>query len=143
LLKYNDTMIFYSEHVTKNIKLSSTTACLLHFKYFSFFIDYVKSEIQRDQHWQGAVEYQKYAQLIAENKPLNLYDPEISVRLENSQHLVDMGIINRGVLMEKQLGYVSLLLELVYDIKILGRALLKVLSKKIASPGVMVIRKNY
>ncbi|EDX73866.1 hypothetical protein MC7420_5746 [Coleofasciculus chthonoplastes PCC 7420] len=143
LLKYNDTMIFYSEHVTKNIKVSSTTACLLHFKYFSFFIDYVKSEIQRNQHWQGAAEYQKYAQLIAENKPLKLYDPEISVRLENSQQLIDMGIINRGVILEKRLGYVSLLLELFYDTKILGRAFLKVLSPKIASRRVMMIRKTY
>jgi hypothetical protein len=123
LVKYNGRMQLYSEHMVRNIKSSSTTGCLLHFKYLASFVDYVKTEIKRDEHWQGAVEYKKYARLLTEEENLNLYDAEISVLLKNSQQLVDMGIMKRGSS--------NFWEEVVYDAKVRGAAVVKVLSQKL------------
>ncbi|MBE9126162.1 MULTISPECIES: glycosyltransferase family 2 protein [unclassified Coleofasciculus] len=123
LIKYHSRMQLYSEHRIKNIKCSSTTGCLLHFKYPSSFVNYVKKEIHRNQHWQGAVEYKKYAQLLEKNENLNLYHENLSVKLETSQQLIAMGIMKRG--------YQSFLFEVGYDVYVRLRALGKALSKKL------------
>lgn len=123
LIKYNSRMKFYSDQMIKTIKSSSTTGCLLHFKYISSFINYVKEESHRNQHWQGGIEYKKYAQLLEENEKLNLYNEKFSVKLETSQQLIAMGIMNRG--------HQSLLSEVAYDVYIRVKALGKVLFKKL------------
>ncbi|HBB35339.1 MAG TPA: hypothetical protein DDZ80_30065 [Cyanobacteria bacterium UBA8803] len=123
LIKYNSKMQLYSDHMIKNIKCSSTTGCFLHFKYLSSFVNYVNQEIQRKQHWQGAIEYKKYAQALEEDEKLNFYNEKLSLRLVNSRKLIAMGIIKRGH--QHWLG------EVVYDLYVLVRALGKALSKKI------------
>ncbi|MDY7016335.1 MAG: glycosyltransferase family 2 protein [Cyanobacteriota bacterium] len=123
LIKYNSTMQLYSEHMVRNIKTSSTTGCLLHFKYLASFVDYVKQEVRRDEHWQGAVEYKKYARLLEEEGNLNLYDAHFSIALKNSQQLVEMGIMRRG--------NSDFLNEAIYDAKVRGMAVAKILFQKL------------
>ncbi len=116
LLKYNSIMQLYSSHLVKNIKISSTTGCLLHFKYFSSFIDYVQEEIKREQHWQGASEYKKYANIIGEQENFTLYDSVESIKLKSSQQLIDLGIIKRGFSTENMPRFLVVCLELGFDL---------------------------
>ncbi|MDY6783079.1 MAG: glycosyltransferase family 2 protein [Cyanobacteriota bacterium] len=123
LLKYSSDMRFYSEHMVRNIKSSSTTGCLLHFKYLASFVNYAKNEAKRNEHWQGAVEYKKYAQLLGEEENLNLYDAQLSVQLKNSRQLVDMGIMKRGSN--------NFWEEVLRDAKVQVSAVVKLLSRKL------------
>ncbi|NEO58610.1 MAG: tetratricopeptide repeat protein [Okeania sp. SIO3B5] len=94
LIKYNQNVKLHEGfHWIYGVELAEETGCLLHFKYFSTFHDYVKREIERKEHWNGASEYAIYAQKLDKNQELSFYDPNVSVRLEGSQQLVDLGIM--------------------------------------------------
>ena len=116
LVKYDSQMELYSSHIINNIKTSSTTGCLLHFKYLSSFISYVEEEVKREQHWQEASEYKKYAEIIDKQDNFTLYDSVESVKLENSQQLVDLGIMERGIPTRKIPNFLIPWLELGYDL---------------------------
>jgi tetratricopeptide (TPR) repeat protein len=70
--------------------------CLLHFKYLSFFRDYVNTEIIRKEHSGDAFQYQEYAKVINENPELTLYDQNYSLKLSHSKQLVELGIMKMG-----------------------------------------------
>ncbi|MGB3695272.1 MAG: glycosyltransferase family 2 protein [Spirulinaceae cyanobacterium] len=116
LIKYNSQMKLYSSHMINNIQVSSTTGCLLHFKYFSSFLDYVQEEITREQHWQGASEYKEYAKIIRNQNNFTLYDPADSLKLESSQQLIDLGIMKRGVATKNIPDFLVVCLEFGYDL---------------------------
>lgn len=116
LIKYHSRMKLYSSHIINNIKISSTTGCLLHFKYFFSFINYVEEEVKREQHWQEASEYKKYAEIIDNPDEFTLYDSVESVQLENSQQLIDLGIMKTGVSTQKIPTFLVFCLESGYDL---------------------------
>ena len=95
LLKY-DYSIKLKEgfHWIGNAEISTQTGCLLHFKYFSTFHDHAKKEVERGQHWNGASEYASYARQLDENPDLSFYDSQYSIKLKNSQQLLELGMIN-------------------------------------------------
>jgi glycosyltransferase involved in cell wall biosynthesis len=77
-------------------EIANMRGALLHFKYFSSFIEYATIEAERKEHAQDGLEYQGYAQKLRENPDLNLYDPQLSLKLENSQQLVELEIMKMG-----------------------------------------------
>ncbi|HBE20935.1 MAG TPA: glycosyl transferase family 2 [Cyanobacteria bacterium UBA11149] len=101
LLKYSlDRVLVGGQHFTNCAPddIALETGCLLHFKYFSSFLGYVAGEVSRKEHYGKGMQYQEYAKAITENNALNLYDPDYSVKLQNSQQLIELGIMQRSYL---------------------------------------------
>jgi len=96
LVKYNYSVRLYEGfHWIGNVKIAEQTGCLLHFKYFSTFHEYAKREAARGEHWNGGSEYLKYFRKLEENPNLSFHLPDLSVKLESSQQLLDFGVIKR------------------------------------------------
>ncbi|MCT7952789.1 tetratricopeptide repeat protein [Ancylothrix sp. C2] len=94
LIKYDSSIeIEPNFHWTSCIELAEETGCLLHFKYFSNFAQYVQEEEQRKEHWNEGIQYAQYAKSLRQNEQINLYDPKHSVRFRNSQQLINLGIM--------------------------------------------------
>ncbi len=99
LIKYNvDFIVASGQHWTNRPKheIADSSGCLLHFKFFSNFYSYVEQEVRRKEHWHSAREYVEYAQGITKNENLKLYDEKHSVKLQDSQQLVQLGIMQVG-----------------------------------------------
>ncbi|UCD29378.1 MAG: glycosyltransferase [Planctomycetota bacterium] len=97
LLKYySDCILAGGQHWTNlpEADIAAERGALLHFKYFSSFVDYARQESNRKEHYGGAMQYQEYAQGLAQDEALNLFDPDHSVKLENSEQLVQLGILH-------------------------------------------------
>jgi glycosyltransferase involved in cell wall biosynthesis len=98
LIKYNlDSVLtggrHYTNYPTEEIALNA--GCLLHFKFFSTFNKYVESEVARGEHVNHASDYIYYSKSLAENPELTLYDKNHSIKLEDSQHLLKLGIFKK------------------------------------------------
>jgi glycosyltransferase involved in cell wall biosynthesis len=96
LLKYEQDCILAGGQHWTNLppqRIAAGRGCLLHFKYFSSFQDYVSSEITRREHYDGAVQYREYGRVLSQEQSLSFYDPAHSVRLQDSAQLVRLGII--------------------------------------------------
>lgn len=99
LIKYNvDFILHIGQHFTNRPKheIADSRGCLLHFKFFSTFYSYVEQEVRRKEHYNNAVDYVEYAQGIAQHESLKLYDEKHSVKLQDSQQLVQLGIMQVG-----------------------------------------------
>jgi glycosyltransferase involved in cell wall biosynthesis len=96
LIKYNaEVVLSGGQHWTSCAKaeIAAESGALLHFKYFASFHQYVQREIQRKEHYFDAWQYQQYAQTLARNDAITLYDPAHSVKLQGSHQLARLGII--------------------------------------------------
>lgn len=96
LIKYSTGMVLSGgQHFTNcpHAEIALESGCLLHFKYFSSFLDYVEGEVKRKEHYGGGIQYTEYAKGFKENNALILYDVNCSVNLQNSQQLVQLGIM--------------------------------------------------
>ncbi|MGH7801955.1 MAG: glycosyltransferase [Thermodesulfobacteriota bacterium] len=96
LFKYNlDTVLTGGQHYTNYPieKIALDSGCLLHFKFFSTFHNYVENEIGRREHYNHASQYMYYSRSLAENPELTLFDKRHSIKLEDSQQLLKLGII--------------------------------------------------
>jgi len=96
LIKYNMNMILSGGQHWINYQeqeIADGSGCLLHFKYFSIFSNHVESEVNRKEHRGNAMEY---AQGIAKDENLTFYDEKHSVKLQDSQQLVQLGIMQIG-----------------------------------------------
>lgn len=80
-------------HWTNCRDVDNETGCLLHFKYFSSFLDQAREEVLRKQHWNAAIQYVHYADAIDRQPELTLFAEEHSVKFQDSQQLVELGII--------------------------------------------------
>lgn len=97
LIKYNlDRVLTGGQHYTNcpEAKIAGEWGCLLHFKYFSTFFNYVQEQVERKEHYDQGMQYVEYAKGIAKAEDLTLYDSRYSLKLENSQQLVDLGIMH-------------------------------------------------
>jgi len=96
LLKYDeDCILAGGQHWTSLPKeqIAAERGCLLHFKYFSSFCDYVAQEARRKEHYGGAMRYREYERVLSAQPALTFYDPAHSVRLEDSRQLVSLGVM--------------------------------------------------
>lgn len=95
LIKYNSNFILAGgQHWTNRpeSEIADESGCLLHFKFFSSFIDYAKQEAERKEHYCNALQYQEYARGVAD-KTLSLYNKIHSIKFKDSNQLVDLGIM--------------------------------------------------
>jgi hypothetical protein len=76
-------------HYAANMKVASKTAYFAHFKYHSGFKSKVLAEIKRNQHFNGAEEYRRYAGILAEGKGDFGVDG-LSEKYENSASFVKL-----------------------------------------------------
>lgn len=103
LIKYQSHMILSGgqHHVgTSASQIADETGVLLHFKYIATFANYVATEVERQEHHGNAFQYQQYAAKLNLANPLTLYNSAVSVRLQNSQQLVDLGVMQTAKLPE-------------------------------------------
>lgn len=82
----------HGQHDIISTNIAPIKAAVLHFKYTSDFIKYASIESRRNAHWNNAVEYKRYNEVICNNPNLNLYY-ENSKKFINSQQLVDYNIM--------------------------------------------------
>ncbi len=96
LLKYDDDCILSGGQHWTNLpaeRIAAARGCLLHFKYFSSFPALVAQEVRRKEHANQAMLYSEYERGLREQPSLTFYDPAHSLRLENSQQLVRLGVM--------------------------------------------------
>ena len=99
LLRYTTEVVLAGgQHWTSYDKadIAKESGCLLHFKFFSNFHEYVTQEVRREEHSIGALQYKEYAKGLTQSDALTLYDPRHSVRLHGSRQLARLGIIQDG-----------------------------------------------
>lgn len=96
LLKYDsDVILAGGQHFTNLTakEISDEQGCLLHFKYFNFFADYVQNEVRRNEHACDAMQYHQYHQTLTNSDEVVFYNSQHSVRFHDSEQLVKLGIM--------------------------------------------------
>ncbi len=96
LLRYeHDVVLTPGQHMTNIAErhIAKEQICLLHFKFFSSFHGYAKSEARREVHAMGGEQYKVYEQKLNEDPDVTLFDPELSVRFENTAQLRALGVM--------------------------------------------------
>lgn len=68
------------------------TGALFHFKFFASLSDKASEEMARKQHYNASVEYQRY---VETHNPM-FYEQGLSVRYEDPEQLIALGLISRG-----------------------------------------------
>jgi hypothetical protein len=100
LLRYRlDCVLSGGQHLT-NLPLgciAEARAVVLHFKYLSGFGDYVRGEVERGEHYGGAVQYHAYAQRLDQG-PLQLFDPAHALTCTGPAKLLELGLLREGEL---------------------------------------------
>lgn len=96
LVKYEESTILSSgQHLTYCSKdeIASQSGCLLHFKFFASFIEYVSDEVNRKEHFGNARQYKIYSDMISKQPDLTLYDQAHSLKLKNNRQLIKLGFM--------------------------------------------------
>lgn len=99
-LKYDvDVILAGGQHWTNlpESEIADEGGCLLHFKFFATFEAYVRSEVRRQEHFGQAFQYREYERALNANPALSFYDPQHSVKFENSRQLIRLGIMRPDV----------------------------------------------
>jgi glycosyltransferase involved in cell wall biosynthesis len=96
LLKYDaDVILAGGQHFTNLSadEISEEQGCLLHFKYFDFFADYVQKEVRRNEHACNSMQYHQYHQTLEHTSDLFFYNSRHSVRFRDSRQLIELGVM--------------------------------------------------
>lgn len=99
LIKYSPAMILTGGQHRIGVsgdQIATETGAVLHFKYFDSFDHYVLQEIERQERDDHIHQYQAYARCLNEANSITLYDPSVSLRLRDSQQLVELGVMQAG-----------------------------------------------
>ena len=103
-VKYRQNFRFLSStHHISPMPLADISAAYLHFKMLGDFQAKAEKELIRKEHWGGGKNYRQYAKMY-ENGITNetkLSELDQSVKYENSQQLVDLGLIQTSDAWEK------------------------------------------
>ncbi len=89
-VKWKLNLFWKSAHLVSNVRLSTLTSSLLHFKFFSDFHYRAKLESERKQHWNDGREYGIYLNVLEQNSELSLYY-ENSEKYKSSEQLLELG----------------------------------------------------
>lgn len=74
-------------------EIAKERGVLLHFKFFSSFLNYVRQEVIRQEHCGGAMQYCQYSRRIAKKPDLTLYSEQHSIKFESVEQLLQLGIM--------------------------------------------------
>lgn len=94
LFKFKRSISFFpgGQHFIAGAKLSDIEGAVLHFKYASDFIRLTMEEAEREEHFDNAKNYKKYAKKISQDPEINLYYPG-SMKFEGSKQLLELKIM--------------------------------------------------
>lgn len=118
LLRYEEDCVLAGGQHWTNLPLREIaleSGCLLHFKYFSSFCDYVAQEVKRNQHSGGAGLYHEYERGLREQPSLSFYDPAHSVKLQDSRQLIRLGGMRADARAQTSVGPVFPCIDSVSD----------------------------
>jgi tetratricopeptide (TPR) repeat protein len=94
LLKYDRAMTLSDNlHWTSCAQVAVQAVGLLHFKLLDGLAAHARQEARRREHWNGAVQYVRYADAMEKDPGLMAFDPARSIRYEDSGQLVDRGML--------------------------------------------------
>jgi hypothetical protein len=79
-------------HEIEGASIADVQGVVLHFKYFSDFVERSRIEAERSEHWKSAVEYRAYDRILRANPLLSAYCPA-SIRLGSSADPVRAGLV--------------------------------------------------
>ncbi len=94
LLRY-DVACVLSPHWTNipDSDVAVARGCVLHFKYFASFPTAVREEVARREHLGHLFQYEAYAERVADDPGLTLFDERHSVELRDVRQLVELGVM--------------------------------------------------
>jgi len=98
LLRYDpDVVLAGGQHWTSHPadRIAHDGGVVLHFKFFSSFVQYAQDEAGRNEHAEGAGQYKTYASRIREEAAVVLYDEAESVKFESPDQLLELGLIDQ------------------------------------------------
>lgn len=72
----------------------STTGALFHFKMVASLMDKAAEEMHRGEHYSGGGEYKRY---LEQKEKSCFYEPTLSVRYEDPEQLLSLGLMSPGV----------------------------------------------
>src|SRR5204863_1907710 len=99
LFRYSPGEVLMSGHHTLDRptgEIAAGRGALLHFKYTSRFANAVAEEVARKEHARSACVYEDYARGLEACPDPVFFDPMHSVRFENSEQLVAIGVMRAG-----------------------------------------------
>ena len=96
LVKWQEGYAFITSHRLNPIRLASHTGALLHFKYFQDFAHRVAEAVSKGSHYDGSIEYKKYAEILSKDKDFSMHFSG-SVRYTDSSDLVKYGIAKTSI----------------------------------------------
>lgn len=86
--------LFYISHKTTPAKLSSMTGALLHFKFLGPFIEFLQSEMTRNDHFGVSRRYALLADTLGKGSQTHSLIGPKTVKFESPEQLVELGIIS-------------------------------------------------
>jgi hypothetical protein len=92
LIRWDEKSTRINNHWVSPKTVAPETGALLHFKFLHDFHDRASQEAARCEHYDGASEYQRYADRLRQNPDLTL-SYEGSVRFEGTRQLVRLGLM--------------------------------------------------
>ncbi len=104
LFKATDNFRFLSStHATTPVNIANISSAYLHFKMIGDFEKKAINEQKRKQHWAGGIHYKGYAKMYQgfENKNFDFTKLNKTTKYQNSQQLVELGLIKTSEEWEK------------------------------------------
>jgi glycosyl transferase family 2 len=92
LVRWNETSTRFNMHWISSKIVAPETGALLHFKFLHDFHDRATQEAERGERYDGAAEYQRYADRLRKDPDLTLSNDE-SVCFVGTRQLVDLGLM--------------------------------------------------
>ena len=92
LVKWQRGYAYITSHRLNPVRLAPVTGAVLHFKYFQDFGARVKDAVDHNIHYDGSIEYKRYAELLARNPELSMMYGA-SASYDGSAGLLALGLI--------------------------------------------------
>lgn len=93
LLRWSErSRLVASTHVVENVRASSLTGAILHFKFFSALYEHAENEAKRGEHWEQAAQYRAYHQTLRCSPGMVISDGN-SKSLRSSDDLIKAGLM--------------------------------------------------
>jgi hypothetical protein len=92
--KKGQRFILVTHALFEDMVLADMRGALLHFKMFDDLPEKCRVEVERKEHYEGGREYLALGQAIAQSKDGTFVAPGISVRYEDTNQLVELGVMS-------------------------------------------------
>ncbi len=93
LIKPNHQLYMVRLHFVSWAKVADLTCVLYHYKFVGDFYEKVKQAVGSGQYYNNSSEYKSYKNTLEKNPSLNLYCEGYSVKLQDTEQLLDLGFL--------------------------------------------------